>query len=125
MSEYTTEEYREVLKAIYDMDSVERETAFGSDGTVYEYLKNFSATELIEKYRAYYNTPKTGEYWKNNRDGRIIVVLRVEENMVYVYYRDGSTNGITLKYFVGNFTKTEHKSKYLESFLSEMKEVSK
>lgn len=122
---YTAEEYRKTLSAINGMNSTERETAFGSCETVLTYVKGFSASEIIEKYRAYVNTPKVGEYWKRKRDGVMVVVLHVEENMVYVYYRDGSTNSITLKYFVDYFTKTEHKSQYLEDFLSEMKEVSK
>lgn len=121
---YTAEEYRKVLSKIYDMGSTEREKAFGVDESICEYLKNFSATELMEKYRIYKNAPKVGEYWKRKKNGETVVVRRVEENMAYVYYRDGSTNILTFKYFADNFAKTERKSRYLEAFLEEMKEVS-
>lgn len=126
MSEnYTAEEYREVLKAISDMnDAEERKKVFG----VYmiflsSYIRDFSASELIEKYRAYVNTPKVGEYWKRKRNGEMVAVRRVEENMAYVYYRDGSTNILTFTYLLDNFTRTEYKSKYLEAFIEEMKEI--
>lgn len=121
---HTAEEYREVLKAIYDMDSVEREKAFGVDESVHEYLKDFSTTELIKKYRAYKNAPNTGEYWKNDEDGGMVVVRYVERGMVR-YYRcnNGTSNCLSIGYFIENFTKTEYRSKYLEAFLEEMKEV--
>lgn len=126
MSEnYTAEEYREVLKAISDMnDAEERKKVFG----VYmiflsSYIRDFSASELIEKYRAYVNTPKVGEYWKRKRNDEMVAVRRVEENMAYVYYRDGSTNILTFTYLLDNFTRTEYKSKYLEAFIEEMKEI--
>ena len=122
---YTVEEYRETLKAIYDLNSEEREKVFGSFPFISDFVKSFSASELIEKYRAYVNTPKVGEYWKRKGDGEMVVVRRVEEYMALVYYCDGSANMLTFTYLLDNFIRTEHKSKYLESFLSEMKEVSK
>lgn len=53
----------------------------------------------------------------------MVAVRRVEENMAYVYYRDGSTNILTFTYLLDNFTRTEYKSKYLEAFIEEMKEI--
>ena len=123
---YTAEEYREVLKAIYDMDSVEREKAFGVDESVHEYLEDFSTTELIKKYRAYKNAPETGEYWRRKEDGQMIIVRYIKSDVVYYYYcSDGVSSYMSTSNFVTYFTKTEHKSQYLEAFLSEMKEVSK
>jgi len=63
---YTAEEYRQVLIKIYGMKSEKREEAFGKDEFVADYVEHYSAQEIIEKYRAYVNTPKTGEYWKRN-----------------------------------------------------------
>lgn len=123
MDEYTAEEYREVLSAIQDMDSVEREKAFGLYETVCTYVKGFSASELIEKYRAYNDLPKVGEYWKRKDNNGMVVVRHVEKDVVSIYYLDGGTNSHSLKYFINTFTRTEHKSKYLEVFLEEMKEV--
>lgn len=127
MSEtYTAEEYRDVLNGILDMDVIEREKAFGVSKPALKYVTDCPALEIIEKYRAYKTAPKVGEYWKGKENGVMVVVRYVEENVVHIYCCDGGYgNYFSYKYFVGNFTRTEHKSKYLESFLSEMKEVSK
>ena len=123
MSEYTAEEYREVLKAIYDMDSVERKNIFGVSTLIGGYVKDFSVSEIVEKYRAYINTPKTGEYWKAN-DGQVVVVRYIKNDLVYYYYCDCGTSNYTLaRNFVKNFTKTERKSQYLELLFKEMEEV--
>ena len=122
---YTVEEYRKALSEIYNMGSTEREKAFGVDESIYEYLKNFSATELMEKYRIYKNAPKVGEYWKNN-DGQVIIVRYIKNNIVYYYYCSNGVSSYMLTCnFVKIFTKTGHESQYLEAFLSEMEEVSK
>ena len=82
--------------------------------------------ELIEKYRTYVNTPKVGEYWKNNEDGGMVVVWHVEEDTVFIYHCDGGhTDYLSFIFFVNNFTKTERKSQYLESFIKEVGKVSK
>lgn len=120
---YTVEEYRKALSEIYNMGSTEREKAFGVDESIYEYLKNFSATELMEKYRIYKNAPKIGEYWKRKDNNGMVVVRHVEKDVVSIYYLDGGTNSHSLKYFTNTFARTERKSKYLEAFLEEMKEV--
>lgn len=120
---YTAEEYREVLNKIYGMDSEKREKAFGKDEFVADYVEHYSAQKIIEKYRAYVNTPKVGEYWKRKVNDEMVVVRRTEKGMVYVYHCDSSTNVFTLKDFAINFTRTAYKSKYLEVFLEEMKEV--
>ena len=123
---YTAEEYREVLKAIGDMGGEERKKVFGVSVLVATYVKEFSASELIEKYRAYVNTPKTGEYWKRKETGEMVVVRRVEKDKVFTYYCDGGVSyQNSLSYFTDTFTRTERKSRYLEDFLEEMKEVSK
>lgn len=123
MREYTSEEYREVLKAIYDMGSEEREKVFGVSTLVGGYVKDFSVSALIEKYRAY-NTPKTGEYWKDNEKDEMVVVRGVEKDLVRIYYCNGGYDSCySLKYFVSHFTKTEYKSKYLELLFKEMEEV--
>lgn len=125
MSEYTAEEYRYVLNKIYNMNSEEREKAFGEDEFVADYVEHRSAQELIEKYRAYVNTPKTGEYWKRKGDGEMVVVRYVKDCMVIVYYCDGGFGcEHSLTYFIDYFVRTEHKSRYLADFLNEMKEVS-
>ena len=125
MSEYTAEEYREVLNKIRDMSPCIRESVFGKDRTTLDYIFYDSAQEIIEKYRAYVNTPKAGEYWKNN-DGTMIIVRYIKNNIVFYYYcRDGVSSYMRCDTFVGTFKRTEHKSKYLESFMEEMKEVSK
>lgn len=67
MSEYTAEEYKEALKAIIDMSGEERKKAFGVSTLVAAYIKDFSVSEIVEKYRAYINMPKVGDYWE--RDG--------------------------------------------------------
>lgn len=123
---YTAEEYRETLLAIYKMNSEEREKVFGLIPFIFDFAKNYQASELIEKYRAYSNTPKTGEYWKRKTDGEMIVVRRVEKDIVYLYICDGGCSHIlSLKCFTDNYTKTEHKSQYLELFIKEMEKVSK
>lgn len=125
MSEYTAEEYREVLKAIYDMDVEERKNNFGVSALVGDYVKNFSVSELIEKYRTYINTPKVGEYWKRKKNGEMVVVRYIKNNVVYVYLCcGGHTDYCSLEHFADNHTRTEHKSQYLESFIKEMEEVS-
>lgn len=122
---YTAEEYREVLKEIYNMCSAERKKTFGVDTVVQDYTENFSASELIEKYRAY-NVPKVGEYWKREMNGEMVVVWYVEKNAVYVYFCDDCCfDYFSRESFVDSFTRTEHKSKYLESLIEEMKGVSK
>lgn len=123
---YTADEYREVLMAVQDMNGDKRKEAFDKNKCFSDYIKDFPASELIEKYRAYKNIPQIGEYWKDKKNGEMIVIRRIEENVVYIYYCDGGyNNSFSYKYFVGNFVKTEHKSQYLEAFLEEMKEVSK
>lgn len=125
MSEYTAEEYREVLREIYDMTYIERKTAFGESRTTLDYIFNNSAQEIIEKYRTYINTPKTGEYWKSEENGNMVVVRYSEGNVVRYYRCDnGASDCMSVDYFTENFTKTGHKSQYLEAFLSEMKKVS-
>ena len=122
---YTAEEYREVLKAIYDMDSVERKNIFGVSTLIGGYIKDFSVSALIKKYRAYKNIPKVGEYWKKKENGKMVVVRYVKNNVVYVYLCGcGHTDYCSLEHFAGNYTRTEHKSQYLESFINEMEEVS-
>ena len=123
---YTAEEYRNVLKGILDMDMFEREEAFGTKKPALKYAIDYPASEIIEKYNVYINMPRTGEYWKHNVDGEMVVVRYVDKNTVRVYYCDGGyNNSFSYKYFVGSFAKTEYKSKYLEDFLNEMKEVGK
>lgn len=122
---YTAEEYRDVLNRILDMGEIEREKAFGVSKPALKYVTDCPALEIIEKYRAYKTAPKVGEYWKKKEDGEMVVVRRVKTNMVFIYYCDGGYGSHLLQYFVDNFVRTEHKSKYLEAFLSEMKEVSK
>ena len=117
---YTAEEYREVLKAILDMEFAERETAFGAGVTVFDYIKDFSASELIEKYRTYVNTPKVGEYWKRNGEVAVVWCVGVEGDTIWICYRDGY-DVYSIKYFVNRFTKTEYKSKYLDDFLAKWK----
>ena len=126
MSEYTAEEYREVLKAIYDMNYTERRTVFGESRATLDYVFNNSAQEIIEKYRTYINMPKTGEYWKSKENGNIVVVRYLDRNNVvrYYYCDNGSSDCVPVDYFTETFTKIEHKSQYLEAFLEEMKEVS-
>lgn len=123
---YTVEEYREALIAIYNMDAEERKNVFGISMLVGDYVKDFSASELIEKYRAYSNTPKTGEYWKAN-DGRNIIIVRyIQNDLVYYYYcSDGLSSFIRYDTFCKTFTKTERKSQYLELLIKEMEEASK
>ena len=121
----TAEEYRKVLMSIYDMNAEERKKAFGVSTLVGGYVKDFSVSELIEKYRVYINTPKTGEYWKRKGDGEMVVVRYVKDCMVIVYYCDGGFGcEHSLTYFIDYFVRTEHKSRYLADFLNEMKEVS-
>lgn len=123
---YTAEEYREVLKAIYDMDPVERKNIFGVSTLISGYIKDFSVSALIKKYRAYKNIPKVGEYWKKKENGKMVVVRYVKNNIVYVYLCDGgNTDYCPLQHFADNYTRTEYKSKYLGVFFEEMKEVSK
>lgn len=125
MSEYTAEEYREVLNAIYDMNSVERKNIFGVSMLVGGYAKEFSVSELIEKYRAYV-TPKVGEYWKSNSERNMVIVRYIKDGFVYYYYcSDGLSSYMQFDVFVKNFTKTECKSRYLHLLLEEMEEVSK
>lgn len=124
MSEYTAEEYRDVIMAIHYMDGVQRKEVFGENSGISDYVKGFSVSELIEKYRAYVNTPKAGEYWKNN-DGQMIIVRYIKSNIVFYYYcSDGVSSYMRCDTFVECFTKTEYQSQYLESFIEEMKEVS-
>lgn len=124
MKEYTAEEYRYVLNKIYNMNSEEREKAFGKDEFVADYVEHCSAQEIIEKYQAYVNTPKAGEYWKAT-DGRMMIVRYIKDNLVYYYYcSDGLSSFMSIRAFVKNFTRTEYKSKYLEVLIEEMKEVS-
>ena len=124
--EYTAKEYRDILNALHDMDVCERERAFGVIKPAWRYVIDYPASELIEKYRAYVNTPKVGEYWKEKANGEMVVVRNVEKDLVHIYHCDGGfDNCYTLKNFVKNFIKTEHKSQYLESFIREMEEVSK
>lgn len=126
MSEYTAEEYRQVLAAVHDMNGGERKEAFGENKLVSDYVKDVSASELIKKYRAYVNAPKTGEYWKVN-DGRNMVIVRyIQNNIVYYYYcSDGLSSFMSYDIFCKTFTKTERKSQYLESLIKEMEEVNK
>lgn len=120
---YTAEEYREVLNKIRDMSPCVRESVFGKDRTTLDYIFYDSAQEIIEKYRAYKDTPKTGEYWKNSAD--MIIVRYIKNNIVFYYYcANGISSYMKCDTFVKNFTKTEHKSQYLESLIEEMKEVS-
>lgn len=123
MSDYTPEEYREALTSIYNMDPSERQKAFGVDESIYEYLKDFSATKLIEKYIAYKNAPKTGEYWKDN-DGQAVIVRYIKNGIVFYYFcSDGVSSYMSTCNFVRNFTRTEYKSQYIELLIKEMKEV--
>lgn len=123
MSEYTAEEYREVLNAIWDMDMEEREKVFGIGKFISGYIKGFSVSELIKKYRAYVNTPKTGEYWKNN-EGSMVIVRYIKSDTVFYYYcSDGVSSYMSTGNFAKNFTKTEHTSQYLGLLIEEMKEV--
>lgn len=126
MKEYTAEEYREVLNKIRDMPSYVREAVFGKNRNTLDYIFYDSAQEIIEKYRVYKDSPspKTGEYWKRKDNNGMVVVRHVEKDAVSIYYLDGGTNRHSLKYFTNTFARTEHKSKYLEAFLEEMKEVS-
>ena len=125
MSEYTAEEYRQVLAAVHDMNGGERKEAFGENKLISDYVKDVSASELIKKYRAYVNTPKTGEYWKST-DRRMILVRYIENNIVYYYYCcDGLSSFMSYDIFCKTFTKTERKSQYLESLIKEMEEVNK
>lgn len=102
-----------------------REKVFGVSKFLHGYIKDFSVSELIEKYRAYVNTPKTGEYWKSN-DGQMIIVRYIKDDFVYYYYcSDGLSNFLPVRAFVKNFTKSERKSQYFELLIEEMKEVSK
>lgn len=120
---YTAEEYREVLKEIFYMELEVREKVFGVSKFLPGYIKDFSVSELIEKYRAYVNTPKAGEYWKAT-DGRMMIVRYIKDNLVYYYYcSDGLSSFMSIRAFVKNFTRTEHKSQYFESLIKEMKEV--
>lgn len=125
---YTAEEYRKVLMLIYDMDTEEREKVFGVSKFIPGYIEEFSVSELIEKYHAYKNAPKAGEYWKRKDDsGEMVVVRSVEEGTVLIYYCDngGCGNRFSLEYFTKSFIRTGHKSQYLKSFIEEMKEISK
>ena len=122
---YTVEEYRKVLISVHDMNGDERKKAFGEEKWLYEYISDFPASKIVEEYRAYKNGPKIGEYWKRKIGGDMVVVQCVEKGNVYVYRCDnGYKNTFSYKYFMDNYTRTEHKSKYFEAFLSEMKEVS-
>jgi len=120
---YTAEEYREVLMAIYNMDAEERKNVFGVSALVGDYVKDFPVSELIEKYRVYKNTPRVGEYWKRNGEVAVVWCVDVEGDTIWICYRDGY-DVYSIKYFVNRFTKTEYRSKYLDDFLSEMEEVS-
>lgn len=123
---YTAEEYRKVLMLIYDMDTEEREKVFGVSKFIPGYIEEFSVSELIEKYHAYKNAPKAGEYWKRKDDGEMVVVRYIKDSMVIVYYCNGGFGcSHSLTYFTDYFTKTKYKSKYIEDFLKEMKEMSK
>lgn len=61
---YTAEEYREVLQAIYDMNAEKREKVFGVAHIIDDYIDDFSALELIEMYRAYVNIPRLANIGK-------------------------------------------------------------
>lgn len=125
MSEYTAEEYREVLNKIRDMPSYVREAVFGKNRNTLDYIFYDSAQEIIEKYRVYKDSPKTGEYWKRKEDGEMVVVRRVKDGMVFIYYCDGGcANSHSLECFVSNFTRTEYKSEYLGLLIEEMEGVS-
>ena len=125
MSEYTAVEYRHVLAAVHDMNGGEREEAFGENKCISDYIKDVSASELIEKYRAYANAPKTGEYWKANEGRNMIIVRYIQNNIVYYSYcSDGLSSFMSYDIFCKTFTKTERKSQYLELLIKEMKEVS-
>lgn len=124
MSEYTAVEYRQVLTAVHDMNSYERKEAFGENRCLSDYIKDVSASELIEKYRAYANAPKTGEYWKANEGRNMIIVRYIQNNIVYYYYcSDGLSSYMQFDVFVKNFTRTERKSRYLHLLFEEMEEV--
>lgn len=127
MSEtYTAEEYRDVLNGILDMDVIEREKAFGVSKPALRYVTDCPALEIIEKYRAYKTAPKVGEYWKRKENGEMVVVRYAEKDIVFIYHCEGGySDHHLLNFFVNNFTKTEHKSQYLESLIKEMEEVSK
>ena len=86
MSKYTAEEYRDVLKAIYDMSTEEREKVFGVSKFIPGYIEEFSVSELIEKYHAYNNLPKVGEYWKRKENNGMVIVRSVEKDTVFIYY---------------------------------------
>lgn len=121
---YTAEEYREVLNKIRDMSPCIRESVFGKDRTTLDYIFYDSAQEIIEKYRAYADTPKAGEYWKN-REGSAVVVRYIKNNIVFYYYcNDVVSSYMRCDTFVASFTKTEYQSQYIESLIEEMKEVS-
>lgn len=125
---YTDEEYRNVLNVIYGMSCEVRKEAFGVNKCFSDYIKDFPASELIEKYREYINTPKPGEYWRKKEDGQMVVVwfVDVEEDTIFICYCDGGYGIYSLKYyFVDNFTKSEYKSQYLELFIKEMEKMNK
>ena len=119
---YSAEEYRSTLKAVLNMNHEECKKAFGEYGKISEYIKDLSASELIEKYKAYKNTPQVGEYWMEKADKEMVVVRCIENGNVF-YYRclTGFCNCLAVEKFIDIFVKTEFKSKHLKLFLDEMK----
>lgn len=122
-NKYTAEEYRLVLKAVSEMTSNEQEKVFGEILNTMGYIRQIPASELIEKYYAYKNSPQIGEYWKTNPGDRMCIVYKVRNKTVFFYYCDGDGDSCSIAYFVKNFKKTKRKSKYFDLLLKEMKEV--
>lgn len=104
---YSADELLEVLRKVGDMPCGETKKLYGEEyyGELYD---KYSASEIIEKYRAYESEPKVGQIWKNKGGGGICIVTRCEENPkeVYLVFRDGSCGKRGVESFFGTFQQT-------------------
>ena len=125
MSEYTAEEYQKVCEAFRNMDTRTALDIYGDDS--WKHFFSLPIDVAVKKYLDYIYAPdpKVGECWKRRMDnGRMCVISEVKDDFVYFYSCDnGRRNAYAKREFIKYFTITKYKSKYVDYFIKELKEI--
>ena len=115
------EEYHETLIEIIQMPVSMREDIFGKSMTLEGYVNDFPPLDLVKRRREFKNTPRVGEYWKNDKYVVLVRNVDIEKHIVKIYHcKSGNSDGYLLEAFIKEFINTGITSNTLDNFQKEM-----